>query len=388
MSPLPASSADAQATDTRSSGPDLVSSKPSEKVTDQREIQHPPEDKEQDQRHDQSQFTGEVHSQNKKEAEDGTPPASNSPVTPKPNFFGEFFGFALKNAGLTEAELRGGHATPHSSEQGQDSSQLQSAASSLPLEYLASDGHGLDCGTGAPPPNQMDALLSQSSSIQPGAQSATASQSLESDPPLPLPPAASDLMKQLLDVLSAHEAAPQVPEGSRISRVSSQQEQHGNDAQQKQKQPEKEGVRASSLTRALHKAAHAPRQDRSLDLPAAPVTDGGVPDSGAMTPGTPSIDQHGLGWPAARTLDRLNFTPAAAAANEARLAGAVSTILQCLGEDPKRPGLKETPVRYAKALLWMTRGYETKLDGTLSAERTGVVQRRRVGVTNMPSCFA
>lgn len=85
--------------------------------------------------------------------------------------------------------------------------------------------------------------------------------------------------------------------------------------------------------------------------------------SGAMTP---VMDQHGLGWPAKKTLDRLKYTPEQAAANQARLAGAVRTVLECLGEDPDREGLKATPDRYAKALLWMTRGYEERLSGEYS----------------------
>jgi GTP cyclohydrolase I len=40
------------------------------------------------------------------------------------------------------------------------------------------------------------------------------------------------------------------------------------------------------------------------------------------------------------------------------LAGAVTTILECLGEDPEREGLRGTPERYAKAMLYFTKGYE------------------------------
>lgn len=45
----------------------------------------------------------------------------------------------------------------------------------------------------------------------------------------------------------------------------------------------------------------------------------------------------------------------------AKLSGAVRTILECIGEDPDREGLKATPDRYAKALLFFTKGYEENL---------------------------
>ncbi|PWN18838.1 GTP cyclohydrolase I [Microstroma glucosiphilum] len=81
---------------------------------------------------------------------------------------------------------------------------------------------------------------------------------------------------------------------------------------------------------------------------------------------TPVMDKDGLGWPAKKTLDRLNYSAEQAAANQARLAGAVKTVLECLGEDPERDGLVMTPERYAKALLWMTRGYEERLSDVIA----------------------
>ena len=63
------------------------------------------------------------------------------------------------------------------------------------------------------------------------------------------------------------------------------------------------------------------------------------------------------------TLARLNSTPSEREAREAKLADAVRTLLECIGEDPDRDGLVKTPERYAKALLWMTKGYEERLPG-------------------------
>lgn len=40
-----------------------------------------------------------------------------------------------------------------------------------------------------------------------------------------------------------------------------------------------------------------------------------------------------------------------------KMAGAIRTILECLGEDPDREGLARTPMRAAKALQFFTSGY-------------------------------
>ncbi|KAI9756436.1 MAG: AP-2 complex subunit sigma [Chaenotheca gracillima] len=70
------------------------------------------------------------------------------------------------------------------------------------------------------------------------------------------------------------------------------------------------------------------------------------------------IDYDGLSWPSVGTRDRLEATPEQSAERMQKLSGAVRTILECIGEDPDREGLRGTPERYAQAMLFFTKGYE------------------------------
>ncbi|UKZ66013.1 uncharacterized protein TrAtP1_007196 [Trichoderma atroviride] len=45
-----------------------------------------------------------------------------------------------------------------------------------------------------------------------------------------------------------------------------------------------------------------------------------------------------------------------------KMQGAVRTLLECIGEDPSRKGLLDTPSRYAKALLFLTQGYNVNVE--------------------------
>lgn len=51
---------------------------------------------------------------------------------------------------------------------------------------------------------------------------------------------------------------------------------------------------------------------------------------------------------------------------EQQIAKAVLKIIECVGEDPSREGLRDTPERYAKAMLWFTKGYTQSVESILN----------------------
>ncbi|KAF9110815.1 hypothetical protein BGX27_005847 [Mortierella sp. AM989] len=66
----------------------------------------------------------------------------------------------------------------------------------------------------------------------------------------------------------------------------------------------------------------------------------------------------GLSFPSVGARDRREDTEVQRAARIEKISGAVRTILECIGEDPDREGLLKTPERYAKALMFFSKGYE------------------------------
>ncbi|KAJ2534765.1 GTP cyclohydrolase 1 [Coemansia sp. RSA 1935] len=50
----------------------------------------------------------------------------------------------------------------------------------------------------------------------------------------------------------------------------------------------------------------------------------------------------------------------------AKMSGAVKTLLECIGEDPDREGLLKTPERYAKALMFLTKGYDESMNNIMN----------------------
>ncbi|KAG0313486.1 GTP cyclohydrolase 1, partial [Linnemannia gamsii] len=75
------------------------------------------------------------------------------------------------------------------------------------------------------------------------------------------------------------------------------------------------------------------------------------------TRGPSPIDFDGLSFPT--SIGELSLdTEESRAARIQKISGAVRTILECIGEDPNREGLLKTPERYAKALMFFSKGYE------------------------------
>ncbi|KAJ1913387.1 hypothetical protein IWQ60_009227 [Tieghemiomyces parasiticus] len=94
---------------------------------------------------------------------------------------------------------------------------------------------------------------------------------------------------------------------------------------------------------------HHPYHRNSLDM------------SSHSVPMPSTIDVDGLSFPSIGTKQRLNETEEEKAARVAKISEAVKTIIECLGEDPEREGLRKTPDRYAKALMYFSKGYEENI---------------------------
>ncbi|RUS34205.1 GTP cyclohydrolase I [Jimgerdemannia flammicorona] len=76
---------------------------------------------------------------------------------------------------------------------------------------------------------------------------------------------------------------------------------------------------------------------------------------------TPTHSTPGLG-----TKARRDETKAEAEERIRKMSGAVRTLLECMGEDPDREGLLKTPERYAKALMFFSKGYEENVRDVLN----------------------
>lgn len=99
-----------------------------------------------------------------------------------------------------------------------------------------------------------------------------------------------------------------------------------------------------------HLATIIGRQDTPLNTrPASPYTL------------NPPIEADGLSWPTPGSRTRSEETPEETQKRTERIADAVKVILSELGEDVTREGLLDTPRRYAKAMLYFTKGYQDNI---------------------------
>lgn len=73
------------------------------------------------------------------------------------------------------------------------------------------------------------------------------------------------------------------------------------------------------------------------------------------------VEADGFSWPSVGTRKRADETPEEEQQRVDRIASAVKTILEEVGEDVTREGLLDTPQRYAKAMLYFTKGYHTNI---------------------------
>lgn len=75
----------------------------------------------------------------------------------------------------------------------------------------------------------------------------------------------------------------------------------------------------------------------------------------------PPVEADGFSWPSIGSRVRADETPKEVTQRTERIASAVKTILEELGEDVTREGLLDTPSRYAKAMMFFTNGYQTNI---------------------------
>ncbi|PNP77993.1 hypothetical protein FNYG_08719 [Fusarium nygamai] len=128
------------------------------------------------------------------------------------------------------------------------------------------------------------------------------------------------------------------------------------------------GAKPSAFAQRRNSLAKASRDPRDEPLPRkrrAAATQSVPEEDGAVVKirsPSPVIDFDGLSRPSRGTRERREETEEQQAARLERMSGAVRTILECVGEDPDREGLLKTPERYAKALLFLTKGYQDNIE--------------------------
>lgn len=113
----------------------------------------------------------------------------------------------------------------------------------------------------------------------------------------------------------------------------------------------------SKRRNSLSKAARDPRDEPERKKRKKAKSEG---EASTRSP-SPVIDFDGLSRPSRGTRERLEESSEQAAQRLEKMRAAVRTILECVGEDPDREGVLDTPTRYAKAMLFFTKGYQQNI---------------------------
>lgn len=124
--------------------------------------------------------------------------------------------------------------------------------------------------------------------------------------------------------------------------------------------PDRPKKKKSKKSTTSHTNAAATTTEAAIATTSTPTTTGAAAAASGTVTRSPSpvIDFDGLSRPSSGTRERLEETKEQADKRLARMCGAVRTILECVGEDADREGLLATPERYAKAMLFFTKGYQ------------------------------
>ncbi|KAM3500856.1 hypothetical protein MY10362_006038 [Beauveria mimosiformis] len=161
------------------------------------------------------------------------------------------------------------------------------------------------------------------------------------------------MTKHLSETASVSGSSSSSDNSSSRKRKRSSAKNSNGDPQQNPKKPFSDKHLANGHRRnSSSKAARDPRDDvRAV----------------AVRQPNPVVDHDGLSRPAKGTRARLEGTAQQDADRLEKMRAAVRTILECVGEDPDREGLLDTPSRYAKAMLFFTKGYQVNVDDLVNS---------------------
>ncbi|KAJ2161859.1 hypothetical protein GGF46_001167 [Coemansia sp. RSA 552] len=125
--------------------------------------------------------------------------------------------------------------------------------------------------------------------------------------------------------------------------------------------PRASSASAASTTTAMESPATTRPQTPSIFTPS-----NAVQKQGADEPAPRPIDLNGLSWPSIGAEKRRSESAEERDARLKKMSGAVKTLLECIGEDPDREGILKTPERYAKALMFLTKGYDESMNDIIN----------------------